>query len=411
MTIRTSSATPLLLLTLLTLTGGATAAAQTACERAGDDTLDYLLGEWRLVDAQGNESGSRVVREAAGGCALIEELRDAGGRESNGFLYRDPASGIWHGSWVDADGGVLRLSGEAAGDRAVLVGEATTALGAALGRMTLEREAQNRFSMLIELSTDGGATWSELFDGSYVAAGSAPAPTAPTREPTPETPRVRRDRATSGAEPRAVSPDQPTPAPPVTETEARDTVRPIPAPKPDPPRPPIEQSAREEDRPAPAPSTVEVLSEQAAGPAQDPIRMASPMRLQLPIGPVENLPAGYGWSSTDTALYETEGISIPRVTVKQRRRGGGTELEATVGLRGGSMFERVDLGVELLTPDGTVVASEELSSLSVGRGIPEQSAEGAVSVPVRLRLDRDTFDALFASSERPQLRMTVTVRE
>ena len=384
------------------------AAAQRPCTGPEHAALDYLLGDWRLVDAQGTAVGRSTFRSTAGGCALIEEHRDDAGRESHGLLYRDPASGEWHGAWVDPDGQVFRVAGEAGDGRAVLEGDSVSPQGSWRARMTFEQErdggrASDRgVALKLERSTDGGESWGVVAEGRYVPAAAAPSrPTAP-REPTPEV----RERATPMPTPR----DEPS-----SPAEPTETVRAEPAPKPDPPRPPIEQSAREDDRadrrPAAPGGVVEVLSAQATGPSSDPIRMASPMRLQLPLGPVENLPEGYGWSSTDTAVYVTDGISIPRVTVERGRRGGRYEIEATVQLHAGAMFARADLGVELLGPDGEVVGSEEIPNVSVGRGIPEQSAEGAVSVAFRLRLDRETLDALFAASERPSLRLTVAVRK
>jgi hypothetical protein len=402
----------------LTLFASTAATAQGPCSGTEHAALDYLLGDWRLVDAAGTEVGRSSFRRAAGGCAVIEAFRDPRDREANGLLYRDPASGLWHGTWVDPDGNLLRVSGAAAGGRAVLEGDAVSALGAARGRVTFERSGDD-VAHKLELSVDGGASWSVLAESRYVpAVAPAPPPTTPqpsTRtEPTPTRERARARRSAGDARDsaRPGAPAQPAPAAAPEPVRPADPA-PVPAPTPEAPRPPIEQSAREEDRPAPAPvtSAVEVLSAAATDPSPDPIRMASPMRLQLPIGPVENLPEGYGWSSTDTAPYVTENISISRVHVKQLRRGGRTELEATIDLYSPSFLERIDLGVELLGPDGAVVIAEQFSKLAVGRGVPEQSASGAVSQTVRMRLEREVFDALFSGAGRPQLRMTVTVRD
>ncbi|HVS15686.1 MAG TPA: hypothetical protein VMV46_17315 [Thermoanaerobaculia bacterium] len=380
----------ILLGALLAIAWPALLRAQGVCDSPPYAALDYLVGEWRLARDQGEELGRSTWRRAAGGCLLVEDFRDTRGQEVHGMLYRDPESGEWHGSWVDSSGNVVRVRGEDGADRIALEGEASSLQGGAIARVTFERgeSPADGVRQLLEMSSDDGATWATVSDARYLPLGasSAPAP-APTVEPTPTR---RRERA------RASEPEAP--APPAAEPAA--------------PRPVIERSAREEDQPAPAPApSIAVLSEKSRSPSRDPVRMASPMQLQIPIGPVEDLPEGYGWSSTETAPYTAGEVSIRKVEVTQRRRGGRSTLQVILYVHGATFIERADLLVELLDPEGGVTASQEAAGVSVGRGIPSQSDRGAVAQPFKFELEREALAALFAGDRRPQLRLTVTVRD
>jgi hypothetical protein len=389
-----------LLTVLLSLALAPALHAQGACDSEAYAVLDFLLGDWRLVDATDDELGRSTWRRAAGGCVLIEDFRDPRGGDVHGVLYRDPVSGDWRGTWVEPSGTVVEVGGAAKEGSATLEGKLTSPQGEARARITFERIAgpEPAVAQLVELSNDGGATWTTAVHTRYVAAEPAPAPeAAPAAEPTaasaPTEPaaRTRRERDRERA-----------------AAQARETT---PAPEPEAPRPTIERSPRAEDRPAPAAGPIAVLTEESSDPSPDPIRMASPMQLQIPVGPVEDLPEGYGWSSRATAPYTAEEVSIRRVEVTQRRRGSSAELQVTLHVHAATFLERADLQVELLGPDGSLVTSQQATRVSVGRGIPVQSEKGAVPQPFRLELDRDTFDALFAGAERPQLRLTVTVRD
>jgi hypothetical protein len=152
------------------------ARAQEPSGCAGDSTyarLDFWLGTWRVYVGDtlvGTNRISKVLR----GCALIEEWQDARGTRGQSLFYVEPTLRQWKQVWVTEaaqrvggvkekhliaalpDGGV-RFQGELRQPDGRIV----------LDRTTLAPRPGGEVHQLIEVSSDGGASWQPRFDARY----------------------------------------------------------------------------------------------------------------------------------------------------------------------------------------------------------------------------------------------------
>ena len=135
--------------------------------------LDFWLGSWDVY-IQDNQVGSNEIQKILDGCAITEHWTDARGRRGYSLFYFQPVRQTWKQVWVTdqalgrgglkekaliarfPDGGV-RFQGE------IPVAEG----GSYLDRTTLTPVTADEVRQVIEVSTDGGATWRVTFDARY----------------------------------------------------------------------------------------------------------------------------------------------------------------------------------------------------------------------------------------------------
>lgn len=136
--------------------------------------FDFWLGTWEVRSAEGTLQGHNDIRVVAGGCGLLEQWRGAGGGRGVSVNTYDASLGRWTQRWV-GDGATLWLEGGLTDGRMVLRGTAprSTPRGDVLDRITWEPLRDGRVRQSWEISTDGGASWLNIFEGFYAPA---PAP-------------------------------------------------------------------------------------------------------------------------------------------------------------------------------------------------------------------------------------------
>lgn len=346
--------------------------------------LDFWLGEWRAVDAQGQVLGMSRVEALHGGCVIQETWTSAGGAGSGESLnFVDPADGAWHQVWIGSSGNVVRYQGGVEDGVLSYEGEDTSADGTTrLSRARLEPGPDGRLRHKIERSDDGGATWTTYFEATYVPAGR------PTLLPKPRI--------------------EPAPAP----------AAPAPAPVPSPAQPPPAAAPPVPEAPAPAGRPGEVTAISVPVPdaelppeEREKTHLESPMQLDVPVGAIESIPEAYSWSTDETARYVAEGASITRVTVSRDETRKGVALDVTIAIHSSHFLQHGDLDVALLAPGGETVASGRLEDFSLGRSLSGQRGEAGLEKKLRLELDRAAFDRIFGGETRPVLRLTLTVRD
>ena len=365
------------LLALLLLYGlGLAAAGPLSAQVAGPcetdvnyRALDFLLGEWRL-ESGGETVGRSRVEKLEDGCLLAETWSFVDGRSGRTYSSFDPAARAWRRFSVSNGGVIVRSEGTVDGEELVFDGEYVAADGRGSNwRERLSLEADGRIARTAERSRRAGRgdrPSSGLFEGHYVPVGR------------PE-PRAARPVETAQAAPQA--------------------------------RPESAAAAA----PASAPASGEVTAESGrAGDATaiERIAMASPMVLRLPLGPVESLPAGYGWITRDTAPYLCEGVTIEQVRVERLARRGRVELKVVLAVHAARASRRVDVGIELRrgrAAAGEAPVAAGSAAGRAGRGIPEQIEHGLVAFELPLSMDAAAFDEIVARAERPELVITLTV--
>ena len=142
--------------------------------------LDFWVGEWDVCEA-GRLDGHDRVAKVLGGCAVTEEWTAADGSRGSSLFYYVVNEKQWKQVWVTdlalhpgglkekrlvarfADGGV-RFQGEIALPDGRRI----------LDRTTLRPASGARVSQRIEISRDGGDTWTTTFDAEYRPKATEP---------------------------------------------------------------------------------------------------------------------------------------------------------------------------------------------------------------------------------------------
>ena len=135
--------------------------------------LDFWIGTWDVC-AQGARAGRDRISKVLGGCAVTEEWTASDGSQGSSLFYYSASDKIWKQVWVTdrallpgglkekrlvarfADGGV-RFQGEIALPDGRRI----------LDRTTLRPAANGTVQQRIEISRDGGDSWTASFDAEY----------------------------------------------------------------------------------------------------------------------------------------------------------------------------------------------------------------------------------------------------
>lgn len=160
-------------------------ASTSACKIAHAQDFDFWLGRWEVRTADGTLAGYNHIHPILDGCTIQEDYRTGDGKYIGRSLNRfDPASQAWRQVWVDNGGMWLSLSGGLQGEAMVLRGEylqRRDAKGALLdkARSTLQEIRwtllpDKRVQQRWRSSTDGGQSWTTLFDGFYTRIEAIP---------------------------------------------------------------------------------------------------------------------------------------------------------------------------------------------------------------------------------------------
>lgn len=371
-------------LMIASLTSGAAAVKAGCPEDPRRAAIARVVGVWEVVSDAGTAEGLTEVRPILGGCAFDVVRREAGVEVARALIYLDPVTDRWIERWVSRLGATARLEIEVAGDGLLLTGTVHDSEGSATpGRLEFEPGPGNGFTRRLYLSLDGGETWEPPQVAIYRPPGSSEDPDTgrmtATSQSAPATPSV--------PEPRV--PEPTVPEAPVLLVEALE---------------PTDVAGET------LPGAVTVRSRRTRyQPPAATVTLESPMMLEVELGPVNALPAGTAWRTTETAVYLVDEVRMPQVSASRRERRGKVELEVTVNLRTTAMQRRVDIEVELLA-GGTSLGRERADKIALGKLIGSHDPRVGRPTTLRFSLEEESFEALFADGKRPSARITVTVR-
>jgi hypothetical protein len=144
--------------------------APAPCSGQEHRQFDFWLGTWDVLDSTGTRLGRNAISRELDGCVLHERWESARGpHRGNSYNLYDRASGRWHQAWVDNSGLLLLLTGGLREGSMVLEGRSAGPNGAErLDRITWTPRSDASVTQVWEQSTDGGRTWTVVFNGRYV---------------------------------------------------------------------------------------------------------------------------------------------------------------------------------------------------------------------------------------------------
>lgn len=133
--------------------------------------FDFWLGDWDLVGADGKKSAEDKVVQVLGGCALQENWTGVRSGQGLSFSAYDPATRHWHQTLMDDGGAVLKIEGEFADGKMILVGQRPSQKEKGITithRIAWTPLPDHRVKQVWENSTNGGRTWRLVSEGTYV---------------------------------------------------------------------------------------------------------------------------------------------------------------------------------------------------------------------------------------------------
>jgi tetratricopeptide (TPR) repeat protein len=128
--------------------------------------FDFWIGDWEVRTVQGAVAGRNVIERVSGGCALLENWTDAGGRTGKSLNAFNRALAQWQQFWVGQGGEVTEYR-ESRWDGASLVFFNRTSGDSVVRRLTFTPVTRDHVRQHGEISRDGGVAWSTQYDLQY----------------------------------------------------------------------------------------------------------------------------------------------------------------------------------------------------------------------------------------------------
>jgi len=130
--------------------------------------LDFWIGEWDVVDANGTLQGTNSITKEIGGAVLMERWTNVFGAQGMSINFFDPGSGKFKQQWVAQGGYNTAYEGELVDGSMVMIGVNADIKGVvSKNRMTFTPNADGTVTQFIEAWSDSTQTWSPNFRGTY----------------------------------------------------------------------------------------------------------------------------------------------------------------------------------------------------------------------------------------------------
>lgn len=137
-----------------------------ACRSPEHRQFDFWLGDWDVFSRQAPQRppSRNRISSREGGCVIVEEYETPGGYTGISLNFYDPNRRQWHQTWIDNGGAPILHSGGIVDGSMVLIDDPE---GDNRNRTTWTPNADGTVRQHWERSTDGGESWTTVFDGLY----------------------------------------------------------------------------------------------------------------------------------------------------------------------------------------------------------------------------------------------------
>jgi hypothetical protein len=140
-----------------------------ACAAPELRQFDFWVGRWEVRDVNGCVLGNNTIEVVNRGCGLREQWSGASGSIGTSVNTYDAARKQWHQTWIDSDGLLLVINGQFRDGAMTMSGDVVARDGTRTANRLTWRPVSERGSLrqTWEQSTDGGRSWTTVFDGFY----------------------------------------------------------------------------------------------------------------------------------------------------------------------------------------------------------------------------------------------------
>jgi hypothetical protein len=159
-------------------------AVASGCDAAAHRALDYLIGEWRIVEtASGKFYADNQVERIHGGCGIRENLRMRGGVLGTSTSFFSSAERLWHMFFHDSLGFYAHLTGftnrEGRQELTTDVRFPASAAQVRKARQVFSRDETGRPRQIGYLMDPEDLGWRQVYDLTFCPANQA----LPDRKP------------------------------------------------------------------------------------------------------------------------------------------------------------------------------------------------------------------------------------
>lgn len=130
--------------------------------------LDYWLGDWTVSRGNGPVSGTSNVTLSLDKCLVVERWTGGMGHSGENIFAYSFDDKDWHGLFADNEGRVHVFEGKVEDGAAEFHGPSQGENGeTVLNRLRITRQTADKVVQTWDKSTDGGKTWTTVFQGEY----------------------------------------------------------------------------------------------------------------------------------------------------------------------------------------------------------------------------------------------------
>lgn len=131
--------------------------------------FDFWIGEWDVMNPQGQVVGRSSIQLIEGDCVLLENYASVRGPYTGkSFNIYNAALDRWQQFWVDNQGGVLEFKGAYKDRELRYTAESIGPRNQPTHhKLAFFHREDGTVRQLWEQSIDGGSTWTVAFDGLY----------------------------------------------------------------------------------------------------------------------------------------------------------------------------------------------------------------------------------------------------
>ena len=134
-------------------------------------SMDFWVGEWEVYLADGKLVGHNKIEKVMGGAAIIENWVNAGGGEGKSWFYWMADQKQWKQVWVTPDSAYKEKVATVIEDGLLFTGTTHLPDGTTYPDRTRLTLSGKEVKQVIEVSRDGGRTWTAVWDSVYRRKG------------------------------------------------------------------------------------------------------------------------------------------------------------------------------------------------------------------------------------------------